>query len=191
MVGHSMGGMLAARFTRTYPERVDHLVLYSPIGLEDYRFSVPPVTDNLLMGQESAMTADTYRHQLMTNYSLTLSPDQIEPFVQLRERIRRSGEYPRWLRSFVASYQMIYSQPVVHELPLIGRPTLFIMGSLDHNAPGRAFAPKELGAKMGQNAALAPSLAERMPAGQVIVFANVGHVAHLEAGLRFYQARVA
>ena len=45
LVGHSMGGMLAVRLARAYGSRIDHLVLYSPIGLEDYRFYVPPVTD--------------------------------------------------------------------------------------------------------------------------------------------------
>src|SRR6202453_1577873 len=39
LVGHSMGGMLAVRLARAYSSRTDHLVLYSPIGLEDYRRS--------------------------------------------------------------------------------------------------------------------------------------------------------
>src|ERR1700760_50219 len=48
LVGHSMGGMLAVRLARAYGPRIDRLVLYSPIGLEDYRFYVPPVTDEEL-----------------------------------------------------------------------------------------------------------------------------------------------
>ena len=48
LVGHSMGGMLAVRIARAYGPRIDHLVLYSPIGLEDYRLYVPPVTDEEL-----------------------------------------------------------------------------------------------------------------------------------------------
>ena len=148
LVGHSMGGMLAVRLTRAYGSRIDHLVLYSPIGLEDYRFYAPPVTDEELARRERELTADGYRRQLMTNYALSLPSSAIEPFVQLREEIKESGEYPRWLKSFVASYQMIYSQPVAHEVPLIDRPTLFIMGANDHNAPRSPFAPPELRAKM-------------------------------------------
>ena len=185
LVGHSMGGMLAVRLARAYGSRIDHLVLYSPIGLEDYRFSVPPVTDEELARRERALTADGYRKQLMTNYALSLPDSAIEPFVQLRDGIRESGEYPRWLKSFVASYQMIYTQPVVHEIPLIDRPTLFIMGANDHNAPGRPFAPPELRDRMGQNAALAQSLAARMANARVVVFEGVGHLGHLEATQRF------
>jgi pimeloyl-ACP methyl ester carboxylesterase len=181
LVGHSMGGMLAVRLARAYSPRIDHLVLYSPIGLEDYRFCVPPVTDEMLAKHERELTADGYRKQLMTNYALSLPSSAIEPFVQLREQIKESGEYPRWLKSFVASYQMIYSQPVAHEIRLIDRPTLFIMGANDHNAPGRAFAPPELRAKMGQNAELAQALAARMANAKVKVLEGVGHLGHLEA----------
>ena len=78
----------------------DHLVLCSPIGLEDYRFYVPPVTDEELAKRERGLTADGYRKQLMTNYALSLPSSAIEPFVQLREEIKESGEYPRWLKSF-------------------------------------------------------------------------------------------
>ncbi len=185
LVGHSMGGMLAVRLARAYGPRIDHLVLYSPIGLEDYRFYVPPVTDEELAERERALTADGYRRQLMTNYAISLPSTAIEPFVQLRDEIRQSGEYPRWLKSFVASYQMIYAQPVAHEIPLIDRPTLFIMGANDHNAPGRAYAPPELRDRMGQNAALAQSLAGRMANARVVVFDGVGHLGHLEATQRF------
>jgi pimeloyl-ACP methyl ester carboxylesterase len=80
---------------------------------------------------------------------------------------------------------MIYSQPVAHEIPLIDRPTLFIMGANDHNAPGRAFAPPELRAKMGKNADLAQALAARMANAKVKVFEGVGHLGHLEAAQPF------
>jgi pimeloyl-ACP methyl ester carboxylesterase len=188
LVGHSMGGMLAVRLARAYGSRIDHLVLYSPIGLEDYRLYAPPVTDEELAERESALTADGYRKQLMTNYALSLPPSAIEPFVQLREQIKQSGEYPRWLKSFVASYQMIYAQPVAHEIPLIDRPTLFIMGANDHNAPGRPFAPPELRAKMGKNADLSKALAARMANAKVKVFGGVGHLGHLEATRPFNEA---
>ena len=55
------------------------------------------------------------------------------------------------------------------------------MGASDHNAPGRPFAPPELRAKMGQNAALAA----RMPNARVKVFEGVGHLGHLEATQAF------
>ena len=185
VVGHSMGGMLAVRFTRNYPQKVDRLVLEAPIGLEDYRFYVLPIDTRHLIEREHNLSAADYRQQLMTNYSISLPPQAIEPFVEIRERVKESGEYDRWLRSFVNSYQMIYREPVVHEIPLITQETLFIMGANDHNAPGRAFAPPEARAKMGQNAELAKELASHMRAARVSVVIGVGHLVHLEAEGQF------
>ena len=62
VVGHSMGGMLAARFARTYPARIRHLVLYSPLGLENYRRFVPPVDPAALYAHEIALSPAAYEH---------------------------------------------------------------------------------------------------------------------------------
>jgi pimeloyl-ACP methyl ester carboxylesterase len=105
----------------------------------------------------------------------------VTPFIESRFNIKGSAEYPRWLRAFVSSGQMIYREPVVHEIPLVSQPTLFIMGADDHNAPGRALAPEPLRAKMGQNADLAKSLAELMPDARTEVVPNTGHLVFLEA----------
>ncbi|MDZ5648686.1 alpha/beta hydrolase [Nitrospirillum sp. BR 11828] len=185
LVGHSIGGMLAARFTRTYPERVRRLVLEAPVGLEDYRMTVPPVSDTFLYDREYALSADAYRAFLKNTYSLSVPVAEIEPFVALRERLKASGEYPRWVKSFIKSYQMIHDQPVVHEYPLIATPTLFIMGSADHNAPGKPYTTKELGAGMGRNADNAKTIAATMPNAQVVVFDGVGHLVHLERPAAF------
>src|SRR5271169_1152531 len=41
IIGHSMGGMLAARFAASYPDMTELAVLYDPIGLTDPRFERP------------------------------------------------------------------------------------------------------------------------------------------------------
>jgi proline iminopeptidase len=181
IVAHSMGGMLGVRIARAYPDRVAHLLLTAPIGLEDYRLYVPPAASEKIMENEEKLTADGYRKQLETNYALKLPPDEVTPFIDSRFNIKGSADYPRWLRAFVASYQMIYREPVVHEIPLIATPTLFVMGADDHNAPGRPSAPEALRAKMGHNAELAKSLAELMPNARAEVIPNTGHLVFLEA----------
>ena len=185
IVAHSMGGMLAVRIARSYPTRIDKIVLEAPIGLEDYRNFAPPVETSRIMADEDRLTPEGYRTQLVNNYSLTLPPDAITPFIEARMRIKGSAEYPRWLRAFVNSYQMIWSQPVVYEIPLVQQPVLFIMGGNDRNAPGRAFAPMDLRGRMGDNARLARELAGRMPNGKVEVYEGIGHLVHMEAVERF------
>jgi pimeloyl-ACP methyl ester carboxylesterase len=181
IVAHSMGGMLGVRITRAYPDRVAHLVLTAPIGLEDYRLYVPPTPTEQIMGTEDRLTAEGYRKQLETNYALKLPPDQVTPFIDARFNIKGSADYPRWLRAFVNSGQMIYREPVAHEISLLTLPTLFIMGADDHNAPGRANAPEALRPKMGQNAELAVTLAARMQNARAEIIANAGHLVFLDA----------
>jgi pimeloyl-ACP methyl ester carboxylesterase len=185
IVAHSMGGMLAVRIVRAYPDRIQHLLLAAPIGLEDYRLYVPPTPTEKILGHEDALSADDYRKQLETSYSLKLPPEQVTPFIEARFNIKGSSEYPRWLRTFVNSAQMIYREPVVHEIPLITQPTLFIMGADDHNAPGRPNAPEALRPKMGQNAELAKVLAAKMSDASVEVIPNAGHLVFLEMPQEF------
>jgi len=180
LIAHSMGGMVAVRFVRTYPERVRRLVLEAPIGLEDYRFTVPPVTDQFLYEREFTLTAEAYRKFLKVGYSLDLPDSAVDDFVTLRERLKLSGEYPRWVTSFISSYQMIHDQPVVHEYPLVATPTLFVMGVNDHNAPGRPYTTPELGKKMGFNTDNAKAIAKTMPDARVVAFEGVGHIPHME-----------
>jgi pimeloyl-ACP methyl ester carboxylesterase len=185
IVGHSMGGMLSVRFARMYPERVERMVLVAPIGLEDYRLYVPQIPAERLMEIEDKVTPESYLNQLIKGYSLTLSPEALAPYVAARTRIKGSAEYPRWLRTFVNSAQLIWREPVVHEIPLLTQNVLFVMGENDHLAPGRDFAPEPLREKMGQNVRLAQDLAAKMPRARVEVFEGMGHLPHLEAPERF------
>ncbi|MGR4927397.1 alpha/beta fold hydrolase [Bradyrhizobium sp. CAR08] len=181
IVAHSLGGMLGVRIARAFPDRVAHLVLTAPIGLEDYRLYVPPTPTEKIIETEHKLTAEGYRKQLQTNYAIKLPAEAITPFIDARFNIKGSPDYPRWLRAFVSSGQMIYREPVAHEIALITEPTLFIMGADDHNAPGRLSAPEALRAKMGENAELAKALAAKMPNARAEVIPDTGHLVFLEA----------
>jgi pimeloyl-ACP methyl ester carboxylesterase len=191
IVAHSLGGMLGVRIARAYPDRVNHLVLAAPIGLEDYRMYVPPTPTEKILENEDRLTAEGYRRQLENNYSPKIPPDQITPFIDARFNIKGSADYARWLRAFVSSAQMIYREPVAHEIPLLTEPTLFIMGADDHNAPGRANASEALRGKMGQNADLARTLATKMANARAEVIENAGHLVFLDAPAKFNELMLA
>jgi pimeloyl-ACP methyl ester carboxylesterase len=142
---------------------------------------VPPTPTEKIIETEDKLTADGYRKQLQTNYAIKLPAEAITPFIDARFNIKGSPDYPRWLRAFVSSGQMIYREPVAHEIALITEPTLFIMGADDHNAPGRPNAPEALRAKMGQNAELAKALAAKMPNARAEVIPDTGHLVFLES----------
>lgn len=185
IVAHSMGGMAATRFTRTFPQRVNRLVLAGPVGLEDYRQYVPLVPRERLIEQEMALTPEQYYNQLRTVYNPQLTREQFYPFVEVRARMMASAEYPRWVRSYVSSFYAMWGQPVVHEFHLVRQPTLIIVGNLDRTATGRAFAPADVRDRLGNFPERAKEVAGRMPNGRYEVFEGFGHMLHLEATERF------
>lgn len=187
VVGHSMGGMLAMRFTRTYPERVRHLVLEAPLGLEDYRLYVPPQPHAKRVHAAMSLSAEDYYGRLLSSYHMTLSREDIWPFVELRERLKGSAEFPRWVESDVATEEAIWSQSFVPELPLITRPVLFIVGKRDRTAPGKPLADPGDQARMGHVADLARALAPSLQNARVVEL-DTGHLVHLEATEAFNRA---
>jgi pimeloyl-ACP methyl ester carboxylesterase len=97
IVGHSFGGMLAIYFARIYPDMTAALVLENPIGLEDYRGTIPPQTLATLFATEMAQTPDSYR-TFMKAFFAAWTPER-EALVDLFARVLKSGEYPRYARA--------------------------------------------------------------------------------------------
>jgi pimeloyl-ACP methyl ester carboxylesterase len=65
IVAHSLGGMLGVRIARAYPDRINHLMLAAPIGLEDYRMYVPPTATEKIIENEDKLTAEeAYRRRI-------------------------------------------------------------------------------------------------------------------------------
>lgn len=191
VIAHSMGNMAAVRFTRTFPNHVGKLVMYGPVGLEDYRFYVPPVPRERLLKQEAELSGPAYLRQLYDTYGLTLPTEQVQKFVDIRERMKGSAEWPRWVAAYVASFYAMWGQPVVHELPLVDKQVLMIVGTRDRTAPGKGFAPPELREKMGHVAERAAEVAKTMPHTRVQVIDGVGHLIYLEAPDKFNAAVLA
>jgi pimeloyl-ACP methyl ester carboxylesterase len=186
VVGHSMGGMLAVRFARNYPERVTHLVLENPIGLEDYRFYIPPATTEALTDAEVRQTDEGYR-TFVRRYFVTWKPEY-EEFVRIRAGLARSGEFPRWAKASALTYQMIYQQPVRHEFPLLRVPTLLVIGQSDRTVVGKDRAPKEIADKLGDYPALGKAAQKDIPNSRLLELPNVGHIPHLESPAPFEKA---
>ena len=187
VVGHSLGGMLAVRFTRNYPERVTRLVLENPIGLEDYRLKVPPRPTDALVANEMNQTEAKIR-AFLKSYPAHWDSEVFERYVEVRSRIRLSGEFPRWARAAALTYQMAYQQPVRYELPLIRKPTLLVIGQADRTALGRDAVSEEVKATLGLYPELGRAAARDIPGAQLVELQNVGHIPHLEVPERFQQA---
>jgi pimeloyl-ACP methyl ester carboxylesterase len=179
VVGHSMGGMLATRFTLMYPETVSHLVLEDPIGLEDYRVIVPYIGIEEAYRNELNMTEEGIRKYHRTYYVQWKS--DYEEYVQVFVRWKASAEYPRLAMSSALTYQMIYEQPVCYEFPYVKPRTLLVIGQADRTVVGKARVRKELLPAVGQYPELGRKTTQLIANSSLVELPGVGHIPHLEA----------
>lgn len=186
VVGHSMGGMLATRFALLYPDMTTHLVLENPIGLEDYRIKIPYVTIEETYRQELTKTEESIRQYHKTYYVEWKS--EYEAYVQAQYRWTLGGEAPRLAMSAALTYDMIYTQPVVHEFSQLRIPTLLIIGQADRTAIGKASVPKEVAATLGNYPELGKKTAKAIIGSKLVELPNIGHIPHLENPALFLDA---
>jgi pimeloyl-ACP methyl ester carboxylesterase len=189
VVGHSMGGMLAVRFALMYPTTTTQLVLENPIGLEDYRAKVPYQSIEANYQNTLGQTEESLR-KFIGSYFAHWS-DAFEAYVQVPYRWTLSAEYPRYARASALTYDMIYTQPIVQDLPRIRTPTLLVIGQADRTVVGRQLVSKEILATLGDWAALGKRAAAAIPGARLVEVAGVGHVPHLEAPQKFEEALLA
>jgi len=189
LVGHSMGGILAVRFARLYPERLRCLVLENPLGLEDYKAFIPPQETAVLLKQEITQTEDSYR-RFIQGYFSRWRPE-FERYVEMYTRAQLSPDYPRYALTSVLTYQMIYESPIVSDLPKLVPDTLLVIGQLDRTVFGRRFVAAETIKTRGNFKQLGRAAAKAIPHATLIEFHHSGHVPHLEEPELFNNALLA
>ena len=190
VLGHSMGGMLATRLTLMYPELVDKLILENPIGLEDWKLHVPYQSVDDWYRNELSQTYDKIRnYQLTFYYDNKWKPDY-EPWLNMLAGWTNDIDYPLIAWNSALTYDMIFTQPVLYEFPNIKVPTLLIIGQRDRTALGKNKAPKEVQGKLGDYPALGKLTASKIKNSKLVELDNVGHLPHIEAYPRFWQALI-
>lgn len=189
VVGHSMGGMLGMRYALQYPDAVEQLVLVNPIGLEDWQAAgVPYASIETQYANELKTTFESIKaYQLRFYYNGQWKPEY-DRWVQMQ-----AGLYAGPGRELVAWNQaqtsdMVFTQPVVHELPLIRAKTLLLIGGKDRTAPGANRATPELQQKLGDYVSLGRRTAKAIPGSTLVEFPELGHSPQVESPKQFHEA---
>ncbi|MEZ5285941.1 MAG: alpha/beta hydrolase [Vicinamibacterales bacterium] len=133
VIGHSMGGMLAARFTTQFPKAVERLVIYNPIGLTDGRFERPlqPIDE----AYERTLKTDYQSVRAGLSRYVAHNPkawnDQFETYTRIRYSWTLSADWPRLAMVQALIGQRLYLDPVVYDWAHIQVPTLAFGGAED------------------------------------------------------------
>jgi pimeloyl-ACP methyl ester carboxylesterase len=188
LLGHSMGGMIATRFTLMYPGMVSKLVLEDPLGLEDWKRVAPYASiDSNYKKEMKADFATAKKYQVQNYYHGTWKPEYDE-WVKLQTAWLGDPHYPTAAMDNALTSDMIFTQPVVYELNLIKAPTLLIIGSLDRTAINKDLVKDPaVKAQMGLYPTLAKHAQQQIRGSQLVLIDGVGHLPHIEAFDRFIQ----
>ena len=189
VMGHSMGGMLGARFAVQYPERTERLVLVNPIGLEDWRAKgVPYATIDALYEGQLKTTAESIRRYQETYYYPGGWDPRYDRWVEMAAGPFRGDGAEAWAWAQAKTDEMVFTQPVVHDLPRIKAPTLLLVGERDTTAPGAARAPEAVADTLGDYPTLAKAARDAIPGAELITFPDMGHSPQIEDPDGFHNA---
>ena len=192
LIGHSTGGMIAARYALMYPKEVSALVLVDPIGLEDWKaLGVPSISVDQWMEREKAMTAKRVKAYEQTTYYAGHWKPEYDRWVTMLAGLIGGLGHDIVARNLALVDDMIYTQPVVYEFPQIKVPTLLMIGDRDVTAIGKDLAPPDVRARLGHYPELAQKTKAAIPGAQLIEFPDAGHAQQIQDPKRFNPALIA
>ena len=191
VLGHSMGGMVAVRFTLMFPETVTKLVLENPIGLEDYKMKVPYQTIDELYQKELKQTAASIKKYQLTSYYDNKWKPEYDQWLNLTAGWTLSKDFKLIAWNNALTTDMIITQPVVYELPNIKVPTLLIIGQRDRTALGKDLVSPEVKETMGYYPELGKQTKAKIPDSELVEIEGIGHLPHIESFDQFIKPLLA
>jgi pimeloyl-ACP methyl ester carboxylesterase len=181
VLGHSMGGMVATRFTLMYPDIVEKFILEDPIGLEDWRLEIPYQNVDASYRSELKQTQSSLKKYMLDNYFHGVWRPGYDEMLNILTGWTLSPEYNRIAWNSALTSDMIFTQPVCYEFSQIKAPSLLLIGQLDRTAPGKDRAPESIRQTLGDYPTLGKLTQQKIPNCKLVPLPGVGHVPHMEA----------
>ena len=189
ILGHSMGGMLAARFALMYPQTVSRLIFENPIGLEDYKTFVPYRSVEVQYKGELKATYESLKSYQQSYYPVW--KPEYETYVTAQLAALNYPDFEKATWASALTYQMIYEQPVVYEFKNISCPTLIIIGQEDRTVVGKNLITKEIAAQHGNYPQLGKMLQQQIRGSKLVELRGVGHIPHIQSPSAFKEVLLA
>lgn len=187
VLGHSMGGMVATRFTLMYPEVVEKFILENPIGLEDWKLKVPYQTVEQWYTNELKQDYDKIKKYQLDNYYFGDWKPEYDQWVNLLAGWTLSPEYNRIAWNAALTYDMIFTQPVCYEFSNITAPALLIIGQRDRTALGKNLVSEVVRNTMGNYPALGRATQQKIKNSKLAEIPAAGHLPHIQTFQQFIE----
>lgn len=194
IMGHSMGGMLSARYTLMFPSQVNRLIMVDPLGLENwFEKGTPYQTIDKSYITENATTFTSIQTYENTTYYVGQWEPAYDEWVQMLLDVYDGSEGQLFKWNQAQTTDMIFTQPVIQEFPNLGNlPSLLLVGDNDTTAIGKAWSPPAVQAIVGHYEVLGQEANALIGANNTLVeFPGLGHAPFIEDPATFYAALLA
>ena len=174
LVGHSMGGLVAARFAAAHPDIVERLILVAPMGFGPeihpaIRLMQVPVVGTLL-GRPSLAGTRRLLQTLIAKREF-ITEDLVRETFELQREPGAARAFASIFGTLVRPFRGVVAR-VPEAIAALGPRTMVIWGKADALIPCR-----HLGIAR-----------ERLPGGRFLVFEGCGHFPQLEDAAQFNAA---
>jgi pimeloyl-ACP methyl ester carboxylesterase len=172
LVGHDLGGLIAARHALIFPEEVVSLTLVNPLGLDGATGSnISYQGMDAHYQEELQRTSESVRADQRETIFAGEWKEEYDLFIRMFETFRRSPDYSRvaWNRALLRD--MISTQPLGADLSRISQPTLLLFGQK------KAVRPE-----------LARATYQAIAQAQLVEWTELGPAPQVEASARFTEA---
>lgn len=190
IIGHSTGGMLAARYGLMYPANMTALVMVNPLGLEDWKAKGVPYQsiDRSWATENATNWTSIYTYEYNTYYVNSWNASAYDKWVTMLNNIYHGSQRRAFTFNQAQTTDMIYTQPTLYEFPLLAPRTLLLIGDKDNTAIGKAWSPPAVQAVLGNYSVLGPQAAALIPNSTLVQFPDLGHAPQIEEPVQFHQA---
>ena len=187
IMGHSMGGMLAARYALMYPAETSRLVMVAPLGLENwFSLGVPYQAPEISYEAELLTTRASLKTYQLNTYYAGVWKDSYDIWIDMLWSLYQNSSYFEW--NMASTTDMVFTQPIIDELPNLKMPSLLISGDKDTTAIGSKWAPAAIKPLLGHYNVLAPKVSALIPGNTLVTFPLLGHAPQISDPDTFHAA---
>ncbi|WP_413585703.1 alpha/beta fold hydrolase [Bdellovibrio sp. HCB274] len=188
LLGHSMGGMLAARYALMYPNNVTKLFMVNPLGLEDWKTLTTYKSVDQLYDSELSNNIDKVKKYQLDHYYDNKWQPEYDKYLVPAKGWFDGPDYPRIAWTSALTSEAIFTQPVYYEFKNLKMPTVLVVGTKDTTAIGKAWAPEENKKKMGNYPKMSKDVISKIKKGKLVSLPGMGHTPFIENPEKFWKA---
>lgn len=194
IMGHSMGGMISARYALMFPSQTTRLIMVDPLGLENwFAKGVPYQAIDITYQTELATTFASIQSYENSTYYSGQWEERYTIWVQMLYDVYTGSHGVQFAYNMAQATDMVFTSPILQEFGnLAGMQSLLLVGKNDNTAIGKAWAPVALRPSLGNYSLLGEQAHALIGSNNTLVeFEGLGHAPHIEDPETFFAALLA